>query len=238
MATHRTLQGPGERRAARQADGVTRDIVASRARRGETRTVVAARAGVSPDSVRRVEHGDPHVQLNTLCAVAEALGLDIVVRAYPGQPPSLRDAGQLGVEETIRSIAHGTWHLQAEVLAGDHGQAIDLCLFGPTEILAMEIDRLLLDFQEQYRRNAVKREFLAARHRRPIRLVMVVLATDRNRHAVQAHRAFIQSVLPAGSREVLRSLRTGKPLTRDGLLWIRPDRPPRPDVAVAAAATG
>lgn len=237
MARQRTLQGPGERRAARQADGVTRDIVAARAQRGETRAVVAARAGVSPDSVRRVEHGDPHVQLNTLCAVGEAVGIDIVVRAYPGQPPSVRDAGQLGVEETIRAIAHGTWHLEAEVLAGDHGQAIDLCLFGPTEILAVEIDRLLLDFQEQYRRNALKREFLAARHRRPIRLVMVVLDTDRNRRAVQAHRAFIESVLPARSREILRSMRTGRPLTRDGLLWIRPDRPPRPAAALAVTAT-
>lgn len=207
---------------------MTGDIVASRARRGETRAVVAARAGVSPDSVRRVEHGDPHVQLNTLCAVAEAVGLDIVVRAYPGHPPSLRDAGQLAVEETIRSIAHASWHLEAEVPAGDHGRAVDLCLFGATEVLAMEIDRLLLDFQDQYRRNALKREFLTARHRRPIRLVMVVLDTDRNRRAVQAHRAFIQSVLPARSREVLRSLRSGSPLGRDGLLWIRPDRPPRP----------
>jgi hypothetical protein len=56
---------------------------------------------------------------------------------------------------------------------------------------------------------------------------MVVLDTDRNRRAVQAHRSFIESVLPARSREVLVSLRTGTPLTRDGLLWIRPDRPPR-----------
>lgn len=188
---------------------------------------MAARAGVAPDSVRRVEHGDPHVQLNTLCAVAEAVGIDIVVRAYPGRAPSLRDAGQLGVAERIRSMAHATWHVEVEVTAGDHGQAIDLCLFGATEILAIEIDRLLLDFQEQYRRNVLKREYLAERHRRPIRLVMVVLDTDRNRRAVQEHRAFIESILPAGSREVLRSLRTGGPLTRDGLLWVRPARPPR-----------
>lgn len=234
MAIPRTRHGPGELRAARQADGLTRDIVAARARRGETRAVVATRAGVSPDSVRRVELGDPHVQLNTLCAVAEAVGLDIVVRAYPGRPPSLHDARQLVVEETIRAMAHDTWHLEAEVVAGQHGQAIDLCLFGATEILAMEVDRLLLDFQEQYRRNVTKREFLAAHHRRPIRLVMVVLDTDRNRRAVQPHRAFIQTVLPAGSREVLRSLRTGKPLTRDGLLWVRPDRLPRSAAAVAA----
>jgi transcriptional regulator with XRE-family HTH domain len=199
---------------------------------------VAARAGVSPDSIRRVERGDPHVQLNTLCAVGEAVGLDIVVRAYPGRQPSLCDAGQLRVEEAIRSIAHGAWHFQAEVRAGDHGEAIDLCLFGPTEILALEIDRLLLDFQDQYRRNAQKREFLAALHRRSVRLVMVVLDTDRNRGAVRAQREFIESVVPARTREILASVRTGKPLTRDGLLWIRPDRHPRGAGFAGAAVVG
>lgn len=218
----------GERRAARQAENLTGDVKSARARRGETREVVATRAGVSPDSVRRVERGDPHVQLNTLCAVAEAVGLDIVVRAYPGRPPRLRDSGQLAIQEAIRSISDDAWDCQIEVAAGDHGEAIDGCLFGSNEILAVEVDRLLLDFQDQYRRNARKREFLADQHRRPVRLVMVVLDTDRNRRAVQGHRSFIESVLPAGSREILASLRAGKPLTRDGLLWIRPDRLPRP----------
>jgi transcriptional regulator with XRE-family HTH domain len=224
MTTRRRTHRLGERRASRQADGVTGDIIAARAQRGETRDEVAARAGVSPDSVRRVEHGDPHVQLNTLCAVGEAIGVDIVLRAYPGRAPAFRDTGQLGVQGLIRASAHESWHAQVEVRAGDHGEAIDLCLFGPTEILAVEVDRLLLDFQDQYRRNALKREFLTERHRRPVRLVMVTLDTDRNRRAVQPHRTFIESVLPARSREVLASLRTGRPLARDGLLWVRPDR--------------
>lgn len=227
MARHRRARRLGEHRAARQADGVAGEVKAARAHRGDTRKVVGARAGVSADSVRRVEIGDPHVQLNTLCGVGEAVGLDVVVRVYPRSGPSLRDAGQLTVAQILRSVAHRTWHFEVEVSAGVHGEAIDVCMFGPTEILAIEIDRLLLDFQDQYRRNSIKREHVAQHHRRPVRLVMVVQDTDRNRHAVQAHRAFIQSVLPAGSREVLASLRSGKPLMRDGILWIRPDRPPR-----------
>lgn len=228
MGNGRGMYWPGEGRATRQADGVAREISAARAHRGESRDVVAARARVSSDSVRRVELGDPHVQLNTLCAVGEAVGLDVVLRAYRTRASPLRDAGQLSILEMLTSIAHPSWHRATEVMAGDHGEAIDLCLFGALTIIAFEVDRLLLDFQDQYRRNALKREYLSEHHRRPVRLVMVIQDTDRNRRAVQAHRQFIETILPAGSHEILVALRTGKPLERDGILWIRPDRPPRP----------
>ena len=63
--------------------------------------------------------------------------------------------------------------------AGDHGEAIDVGLFGAREILAIEIDRLILDWQKQHRRNTLKRDYLAARHRRPVRLVMAIEDTAR-----------------------------------------------------------
>jgi hypothetical protein len=55
---------------------------------------------------------------------------------------------------------------------------------------------------------------------------MVVEDTERNRAAVAPHLAFIRTALPARSREILKSLRTGEPLGRDGLLWLRRRRPP------------
>lgn len=185
---------------------------------------VARRAGVSPESVRRVEHGDPSVQLDTICAVAEAVGIDVVVTGYPAAGISLRDARQLTVARIICSMAHSSWQPQLEVPAGDHGEAIDLVLFGPDEIIAAEIDRRLLDFQETHRRNLRKRDHLAARHRRPVRSVLITEDTRRNRQAVDPHMELIRGVLPAGSREVLRAVRSGEALGRDGLVWVRPYR--------------
>ena len=106
------------------------------------------------------------------------------------------------------------------------GLVVDLVLFGPTEIWATEIERLLGDFQGQHRRADAKREALAAQHRRPVRLVMAVEDTRRNRAALDPHIAFIRASLPAGSREILGALRSGRPLGRDGLLWLR-RAPPR-----------
>ena len=182
---------------------------------------VARRAGVSPESVRRVEHGDPSVQLDTICAVAEAVGIDVVVTGYPATGVSLHDAGQLTIARVICAMAHASWQPQLEVPAGDHGEAIDLVLFGPEEILAAEIDRRLLNFQEMHRRNVRKRDYLAAQHQRPVRSVLITEDTRRNRQAIEPHLELIRSVLPAGSREVLNAVKSGEPLGRDGLLWTR-----------------
>lgn len=217
----------GGRRARNQAEHVGGEIARARAELALTQAQVSRRANVSPDTERRVEQGDPGVQLDTLCAIGEAVGLDIVVRAYRGRRPTLRDTGQLALTEILCSIAAGSWEPRLEVTAGDHGEAIDLCLFGATEIIDAEIERMILDFQDQYRRLAAKRDWLAGHHQRPVRLVMVIEDTERNRAAVAPHAAFIKSVLPGTSRDVLTALRSGKPLRQDALLWIRRRQPPR-----------
>jgi transcriptional regulator with XRE-family HTH domain len=211
----------GIRRARDQAERAAVEIRLARATSGLSRRAAAARAGVSCDTERRVEFGDPHVGVDALCAVGTAVGLDIVIRAYPSRPSSLRDSGQLALARLVCDEAHAVWNAVLEVPAGDHGEATDIGLFGSQEILATEIERLMLDFQAQYRRGARKRDELARRHDRPVRFVLIVEDTRRNRAALAEHETFIRHSLPAGSREVLKALRTGQPLGRDGLLWLR-----------------
>jgi len=224
-ARHRHL---GQRRAKRQATLIGGEVRLARARVRASLRDVARRAGVSPESVRRVEHGDPSIELSTLCAVAEAVWVDVVIKGYPSAGVSLRDSGQLTIARMVCALAHPAWQPQLEVPAGDHGEAIDIGFFGSSEIIATEIDRVLLDLQEPHRRNVRKREYLAARHQRPVRLVMVTEDTPRNRRAIEPHRELLRTILPAGSREILGALRFGRPLGRDGLLWVRPSRPPAP----------
>lgn len=192
-----------------------------------TRQRVADLAGVSWATEVRVELGDPHLGVETMCSVAEAVGLDVVLRVYPGNQPSLRDTGQLSLAEQLVTQAHPVWQPHIELAVGQHGESIDLALFGAEEIVAVEVERMATDYQNQFRRADRKREILAAQHRRPVRLVLVVDDTRRNREALAPHLAFIRTHLPAGSREVLGSLRRGRQLGRDGLLWLRRARRPR-----------
>jgi hypothetical protein len=133
----------------------------------------------------------------------------------------LRDAGQLALIDQLRRVAAPLWHARVEVAAGDHGRSADLVLYGAEEIIHIEVERRALDWQAQVRSGLRKREFLAARSDRPVRFVVAIEDTRRNREALRLHMDLIRAQLPATSREVLASMRRGRPLGRDGLLWIR-----------------
>jgi len=178
-------------------------------------------AGVAPATQGRVEAGDPSVGIATLCRVAAAVGLKVWGKAFPTGTPSLRDTGQLSIAERLRSLANTAFRVVLELALGN-GRSIDMVFFGSTEIIATEIERLIADLQAQYRSADAKRTELGASHQRPVRLVIAVEDTRRNRAVVSEHSALIRGMLPATSREIMHALRTNGELGRDGLLWIRP----------------
>jgi transcriptional regulator with XRE-family HTH domain len=186
-----------------------------------TRSAVDRRAGVAASTVARIERGDLGVQLDTLVSVAAAVGINVVVRAFPGATPKLRDTGQLTIARQLTSEAHPTLQPHLEVPAGDFGRSADLVFFSAAEILVVEIERMPADFQAQYRLAVAKRDYLASQHARPIRLVMAVEDTARNRAALRPHLELIRQQLPGGSRLILVCLRSGRSLGTDGLLWVR-----------------
>lgn len=216
-----TRSSTSRRRSRDQAARIGEEIKLARVMLALAGKQAARRAGVATSTQTRVELGDPGVSIGTLCAVAEAVGVDIVLRAYPGKPLSLRDTGQLEIATLLRGQAHAVWQPSIEVMVGARGEAVDMVLFGPHEIWCVEIERMATDFQAQYRRAERKRDLLAAQHQRPVRLLLLVEDSSRNRAALERHRDLVRSALPAGSRDVLEALRSGGPLGRDGLLWIR-----------------
>ena len=71
----------------------------------------------------------------------------------------LRDSGQLALAQTIAAAAHPSWRARLEVpVAPGDPRAADLVLTGPTEIIHIEIERALVDFQAQLRSAQLKRE--------------------------------------------------------------------------------
>ena len=198
---------------------------------------VARIARVAPSTVVRVVRGDPGVHLDTLCAVATAVGLNLSVKAFPKAQPSLRDSGQLGIAEYLVSTAHSSLRPALEVPVGDpYGRAADLVLFSANEVLHIEIERRIVDFQATFRVAMLKRDALQARHTRPVRFVLAIEDSQKNRQLLAANMTVIRTALPATSTRILRCLRTGGSLGADGLLWVRPWRRPAaqiiPDTAL------
>lgn len=199
------------------------EIATARAAQGMTIAQVAKRANVAPSTVDRILKGEAGVHVDTLCAVAAAVGLDVTIKLYPIRAPSLRDSGQLRIAELLRGETHPGWRAALELTLTD-GRAADVVFFGADEIIDTEIERNLVDFQAQYRAAVLKRDALQARYDRPVRLVLCIEDTRRNREVLAPHTSLIRSALPATATEVWRALRTGRPLGQDGLLWIRPWR--------------
>jgi len=107
---------------------------------------------------------------------------------------------------------------------GRDRRAIDLVLTSPDGVMAVEVERALLDLQAQLRSAQLKRAAFAERLGKAVWLVMAIPDTDRNRAAVAAHRAIIAAALPLPSRLVWAGLRSGARLNGDGLLWVRAAR--------------
>ena len=65
-------------------------VAAARRRRRETAVALAARAGISPVTLRKVEHGDPTVALGTALDVAVLVGVPLFGADGPGRVAELR----------------------------------------------------------------------------------------------------------------------------------------------------
>lgn len=219
MATTRLSAAAGA--MAREAmANIGREVLLARTNAGLSRRAAARLAGLSPATLRSVELGKASVRIGTACRVSAAVGLKVWAKAFPVGGPSLRDTGQLRLAERLKSLSHAALRVVFEVPLGGR-RSVDVVVFGPTEIVAIEIYRLIADLQAQYRSAAGKRDELAASHHRPVRLVLALEDTQHNRTLMREHASAVVTMLPAGSREILRSLRSGEPLGRDGLLWLR-----------------
>ena len=155
--------------------------------------------------------------------LAAATGHDLSIRFFPGDGVRLRDSGQLAVAESIRARLHASWRVRLEVpvsRAPDR-RAADMVLENREEMVSVEIERALLDLQAQLRSAQLKRAALAEMIARPVRLVIAVPDTDRNRRVVATIRPLIEAALPVTSRRAWASLGTGMAIGGDALLWVR-----------------
>lgn len=211
----------GAGRARDQAARLGTEVRVARATLRLSRDVAARRAGVSRSTFERVEAGAPATGIDILAAVTNAVRLDLVLRTYPQRGAALRDSGQMEIASWLADAASPAWRAELEVSAGDHGEAFDVVFWGTDEIIAVEIERRMVDYQAQYRSATRKRDWLGQHHGRRVRLVFAVEDTRRNRATMAPHYQLVDTVLPAGSRAVMRAIKAGAPLGSDGIVWVR-----------------
>ena len=210
-------------RADELAARFARELLAARAAAGLTQRQLSRRARVSQPFVSQAERGQKVPSLRVMHRLASATGHDLSIRLFPAEGVRLRDSGQLRVAELIRGAVHGGVRVRLEVPVAPppDRRAADMVLQTTSDVVEVEIERALLDFQAQLRAAQLKRTAMAGQLGRAVHLVMAVPDTRRNRAVVLDHRQIVESALPIPSRRIWASLRSGNSVGGDGLLWVR-----------------
>ncbi|MGH8733012.1 MAG: helix-turn-helix domain-containing protein [Burkholderiales bacterium] len=212
----------GRSRAGYLAVHFGRGIRLARMTAGLTQAQVGRLARMSQIQVSRAERGWTDISLDARCRLAAACGHELGWRLYPVATVRLRDSGQMAIAQAIIAAAHPSWRARLEVpIAAGDPRAADLVLSGAVGALHIEIERALVDFQAQLRSAQLKREPLATKDRRPTRLVIAVPDTTTTKARLAPFGHLLAQTLPATSREIGRSIRTGDPLDSDGILFVR-----------------
>lgn len=219
----------GRARSANLAIRFGYELRIARVTAGLTQGRLGSIAGVTQQLVSLVEGGDPRVSLDVRCRLAAGCGHEVGWRLYPVATVRLRDSGQLGLAQSIVQSLHVTWQARLEVpVSPGTAQAADIVLARPDELVQIEVERSLVDFQAQLRAAQLKRESLAQAHERPIRLVIAVPDTTTTRVRLSPHADVLRTTMPVTSRRIAAALRSGEPVGGDGILFVRgPRRAPR-----------
>jgi len=180
---------------------------------------------MSQPMISRIERGAVAPDLRSMARLARGVGQNLSVRLYPADGIRLRDSGQLGLADVIRSAAHPSWRVSLEVPVAPppDRRAADMVLGGADDVVHVEIERGLRDVQAQLRAAQLKRVALAERLGCRVSLVLAVPDSAAARQAIAPHAGVLRTALPVTSRAAWAAIRSGASLNGDALLWVRAD---------------
>ena len=201
---------------------------------GLTLAQTARVVGISVAEASRVERGEsPWLDVATLARLAAVVGLDLWIRAYPGNEP-LRDAAHVRLCEAFLALVGKPLVVRTEVGIGSRGdlRAWDVTLAEPGHRrCGVELETRIVDAQAQHRRIDQK---LADSD---VDLVLVVVADTRaNRIAVRAAASYLGSSYAIADPAATEALRVGRLPPRPALIFVPVTRRTRSNSRPAGAS--
>ena len=130
----------------------------ARALNGLSVAAVAREAGISPAEVSRIERAEAEwVSVVTMAKICAIVGLDLSVRAYPGQRP-LRDVRHAALLDNLRKLLHPSlsWSLEVPLPNSGDQRAWDAMIRGSTWKFGVECELNPIDGQALLRRLHMK----------------------------------------------------------------------------------
>ena len=208
------------------------DVERIRTELGASQSAVARVAGIDRSHVTRIEAGNARPSLESLVAVATALGADVSVRLYPGRGPKLADRHSARMIELTLSELAPVWrpHLEVRVDRPVRGyvdvvlERRDLSL-----LVATEYESILPRLEQQLRWAAEKAAAIASSDlvghgpTPEVSKLLVLRSTERTRALARTFERTFQIAYPARTRDAVDALRIGAPWPGAAIVWIRID---------------
>ncbi len=206
MATVQRRTDNGTRLSRRALADVGEEIRRARLANGTSQMLVGRAVGRSRNFVSRIERAAaPNASVRDLARLGSAVGLDIVVRAYPGGPP-VRDRAHLLLLERLRARLHPSLRWRTEMPLNRPGdqRAWDAVITGAGPPIMVEAETRIVDVQALERRIALK-----VRDDGTDRVILLIGNTRTNRSAIHAAGQGFLAMFPGDGRRALKSLAEG-----------------------------
>lgn len=230
-------------RQARSAIG--RDLSRLRQDAGLTQAAVARAAAVSPAHLCGIERGSIEASTRVLVAIADVLGADLSVRAYPTTGPRIRDHIQAAIAESMLRVIRPRWRPYVEVPVRHPARGfIDLVLAEATPPLCIctEIHSAMPRLEQALRWAQDKAASVASADlwrglppETEVSRLLVLRSTSATRDLARRYREIIAAAYPARSVDVFEAIAGKAAWPGPGILWARVEggrvellrRPPR-----------
>jgi transcriptional regulator with XRE-family HTH domain len=215
VATREDAGQRGRRRGARLRLELGNALRDARRGAGLSQQTVAQRAATSQAGVGRTERARRSATLDELAVMAAVVGLDLVVRLYPGPDP-IRDRAHVRLLARLRAeLPTLTWWTEVPVPIPGDQRAIDAVVRLGSLRVGFELETRLVDAQALVRRLALKQRDAGLAS-----MVLVLADTRTNRAALAAADETLRSAFPLARREVIASLRVGRAPGANGVVLV------------------
>ena len=210
MATAERRYQRARRRAQTTLTDVAREIRDARLMAGTSQAAVAKAARISRSNVSRIEAGKmAHLSIAEAVILADAVGLDLSVKAYPGRSPT-RDAGH--ATKLLDFLAHVAqplrFSLEVALPAREdviEQRAWDAMIFSPEGDIGIELEMRLYDLQAQARRILLK-----WRDGGSDRLLLLIANTASNRAVLRLYPEYLVDLPRLSKATVLTQIGKGE----------------------------
>ncbi len=198
---------------------------------GASQAAIARAAGVSPSHLSRIEGGLVEPSLESLVAVARALGGDLSLRFRPGTGPNVRDHLQATMVRDLLRVLHPRWRrlLEVPVYRPVVG-SIDLVLIDEPQgvVVAAELQSLLNRVEQQLRWSRTKAEQLPATlafasTAATVSQLLVLRNCEQTRAVASEYGEVLATAFPARAHDAVRALTSAAPWPGNAIVWMSID---------------